>query len=69
MHEDKTMKSDQIKVRGTVKVEKLTVDPGCPDLLTVSVYDDTKLVHFLLAAAEKLNGFRKRELYNSSQKR
>ena len=44
---------EQEKVRGTVLVAELVGDPECPSLLAVSVYD-TKPVHFLTMAANKI---------------
>ena len=44
---------EQEKVRGTVIAAELVGDPTCPSLLAVSVYD-TKPVHFLIMAAEKI---------------
>jgi hypothetical protein len=46
LHEEKSNKKDQMKVRGTVKAAILKDDPNCPDLVATSVYD-TKRVHFL----------------------
>ena len=60
---------EQVKVRGTVKAEKLTDYPTCPNLLAVSVYH-TKPVHFLLLAAESIEWVEKhREVYNKSLKK
>ena len=40
-------------MRGTDKATMLEVDPQCPSLLAVSIYD-TKPVNFLSIAAEKI---------------
>ena len=60
LQEEKATKTEQVNVRGTVKDAKLNGDPGCPNLLAVSVYD-TKPVHFLSAAAEKIEWREKKE--------
>ena len=39
LQEEKVTKTKKVRVRGTVKDTKLTGDPGCPNLLAVSVYD------------------------------
>jgi Transposase IS4/SAP domain len=46
MQEEVKTRSDQLKVRGTVKAAILEGDPLCPSLVATSVYD-TKPVHFL----------------------
>ena len=57
-------KVEQEKVRGTVLASKLDGDVTCPSLLAVSVYD-TKPVHFLTMAAEKICWEeKKREVYD-----
>ena len=57
-------KKEQEKVRGTVCAAMLDGDPNCPSLLAVSVYD-TKPVHFLSMAAEKICWETKtREVFN-----
>ena len=68
LQEEKATKTEQVKVRGTVKASKLTGDPGCPNLLAVSVYD-TKPFHFLSAAAENIEWReKKREVYDAVEK-
>lgn len=64
VQEEKINKSDQLKVKGTVKAAVLKGDPMCPDLLAVSVYD-TKPVHFLTMVAERIEWITKeRKVYN-----
>ena len=69
MQGEKTTKNEQVKMRGTVKAAKLTGDPGCPDLLAVSVYD-TKTMHFLSAADKNIKWRAKqREVYNRKEQK
>ena len=57
-------RKEQEKVRGTVHACELVGDTNCPSLLAVSVYD-TKPVHFLTMAAEKIYWHEnKREVYD-----
>ena len=53
LQEEVTNKVEQEKVRGTVRAVELIGDLACLKLLAVSVYD-TKPVHFLSMAAEKI---------------
>jgi hypothetical protein len=46
MQEEVKTRSQQLKVRGTVKAAILEGDPQCPALVATSVYD-TKPFHFL----------------------
>ena len=69
IQEEKATQNKQAKVRGTVKAARLTGDPGCPDLLAVSVYD-TKPVHFLSACAHSIKWReKKREVFECSQQK
>ena len=49
------------EVRGTVKVAKLEVDPGCPCLIASSVYD-MKPVHYLSMISNKVKWIIKERL-------
>ena len=54
-------------MRGTVKAARLTGDPGCPDLLAVSVYD-TKPVYFFLLLHTLSSGMGRRERFLTALK-
>ena len=53
LQEEASNKKYQEKFRGTVRAAELIGDKDCPSLIAVSVYD-TKPVHFLTMATEKI---------------
>jgi Transposase IS4 len=53
LQEEVKARTEQIKVRGTVKAAVLEGDESCPNLVAVSVYD-TKPVHFLSMSCESI---------------
>jgi Transposase IS4/SAP domain len=64
MQEEAKNRSDQLKVRGTVKAAILEGDPLCPSLIATSVYD-TKPVHFLSMSCNSINWITKeRRVFN-----
>ena len=64
LQEEKNTKTEEEKVRGTVKAAVLNGDPLCPSLVAVSVYD-TKPVHFLSMTCEEISWMKKeRRVFN-----
>jgi hypothetical protein len=53
LQEEVKSRSEQLRVRGTVKAAVLKGDATCPNLVAVSVYD-TKPVHFLSMSCESI---------------
>ena len=69
LQDEKQTKVEQVKGRGTVKAAKLTGDPGCPNLIAVSLYN-TKPVHFFSAALDSIKWIeQKREVWDNSKRR
>ena len=69
LQDEKTNQKEQEKVRGTVCAAELVGDITCPSLIAVSVYD-TKPVHFLTMAVEKIFWEEKsKEVYDKEMKR
>ena len=57
------------KLRGTTKAAKLAHNPGCPDVLAVSMYD-TKPVHILSTVAESVEWMvKQKKVWSATEKK
>ena len=66
LQEEKKLKREIIKVRGTVKAAVLEGDDDCPSLVCTSVYD-TKPVHFMSTICDSIKWItKKRRVFNVS---